>query len=71
MHLKDINKEKNLLKLKDRLVESNEYIEYLLNTTLSFALTVPEEVAVAPAKKKGFWSKILSWLKRVLNKIVR
>jgi hypothetical protein len=61
----DLNKKKTLLKLKDRLGESNEYIEYLLNTTLSFALTVPEEVAVEPAKKKGFWSKILSWLKRV------
>jgi hypothetical protein len=67
MHLKDINKKKTFLKLKDQLVEANEYIEYLLNTTLSFALTVPEEVAVEPAKRKGFWSKILSWLKKVFS----
>jgi hypothetical protein len=65
MHLKDINKKKTLLKLKDRLVESNEYIEYLLNTTLSFALTVPEEVSVEPGERKSFLSKILAWLKKV------
>jgi len=68
MHIKNISKEKTLLKLKDRLVEANEYIEYLLNTTLSFALTVPEEVAVEPAKRKNFLSKIISWLKRVFSK---
>ena len=50
MHLKDNSKEKTLLKLKDRLVETNEYIEYLLNTTLSFALTVPEEVNMKEKK---------------------
>jgi hypothetical protein len=61
----DFNKKKTLLKLKDQLVESNEYIEYLLNTTISFALTVPEEVSVEPVESKGFLSKILSWLKRV------
>ena len=61
----DFNKVKTFLKLKDQLVEANEYIEYLLNTTLSFALTVPEEVAVEPVKRKGFWSRILSWLKKV------
>lgn len=61
----DFNKTKTFLKLKDQLLESNEYIEYLLNTTLSFALTVPEVVSVEPEESKGFWSKILSWLKKV------
>ncbi|UCH95936.1 MAG: hypothetical protein JSV88_03575 [Candidatus Aminicenantes bacterium] len=61
----DFNKKKTLLKLKDQLVEPNEYIEYLLNTTLSFAMTVPEEVSVEGGESKGFWSKIFSWIKRL------
>jgi hypothetical protein len=43
-NITDFNPEKTLAALKDRLLHPNEHMEYLLNTILSFVLTVPEEV---------------------------
>jgi len=68
----DFNKKKTISKLKDQLVQSNEYIEYLLNMTLSFALTVPEDISTKqtkPERHPGFWSKIFSWIKKICGNL--
>lgn len=78
----DFNRAKTVAALKERLREPNELMEYLLNTTISFVLTVPEEEtaadtgsspgeqgtksAVQPVKD-NWWRRFLAWLKRLLS----
>jgi hypothetical protein len=73
----DFNRPKTIAGLKDRLEEPNELMEYLLNTTLSFVLTVPEDTSPGPADENGkdqgplypvklnWWRRFMQWLKRL------
>lgn len=75
-------KEKRFLKIKDELVEPNEKIEFLLNSTLCYALSIPEVIGQGVKKKDAnlidytevnvsekFWNKIKKWFFKVINKI--
>lgn len=71
----DFNRARTVAGLKERLQEPNELMEYLLNTTLGFVLTVPEEEysTHSATVKEDDWTSIdsstqtLNWWQRFLR----
>lgn len=75
-------REKRFSKIKDELTEPNEKIEFLLNSTICYTLSIP--VLIGPSKSmnideytesketsrsKFFWQKIIIWINTMFIKI--
>ncbi|MCP5052607.1 MAG: hypothetical protein GY940_35895 [bacterium] len=60
-NIADFNRAKTITMIKEQLIGANEHMEHLLNTTISFVLTIPEEVSKYTGnskkiKKDNAWS---------------
>ena len=75
-------RDKRFLRIKDELIEPNEKIEFLLNSTLCYALSIPEIIEQTETNKvdnyvdyleiktsENLWQKIITWFSRIINKI--
>jgi hypothetical protein len=71
-NITDFSREKTIAGIKDQILLPNEHMEYLLNSTLSFVLTVPEEISYSSGTPVsiGFFGKIWLWLKNLFSRFV-